>query len=121
LNDIPSGSSKKSKSGEFFVNFSKKSDCLINNFQTENLLPFFFVLFLFGQTQEWLHVVIFAEEGAIPPRRLLLEEAQGRQDDARRSHETQSARNRGETHISYFSFSSSRVPSSRGDGIRKNR
>lgn len=56
----------------------------------------FFVLFLFGQTQEWLHVVIFAEEGAIPPRRLLLEEAQGRQDDARRSHETQSARNRGE-------------------------
>lgn len=44
------------------------------------------------QAQEWIDVALFAEEGALPKGRLLLEEAQGRQDDAGGSHETQSTR-----------------------------
>lgn len=48
------------------------------------------------QAQEWIDVALFAEEGALPKGRLLLEEAQGRQDDAGGSHETQSTRHWGE-------------------------
>lgn len=48
------------------------------------------------QTQERIDVALFAEKGAIPAGWLLLEEAQGWQDDAGGSHETQSTRHRGE-------------------------
>lgn len=65
-------------------------------------LTSFWFNWLFNQTEKWLDVVIFAQESAISSRRLLLEKAQGRQDDARRSHETQSARHRGETFFSLF-------------------
>lgn len=44
------------------------------------------------QAQEWIDAAVLAEEGALSTGRLLLEEAQGRQDDPRGSHETQSTR-----------------------------
>lgn len=67
------------------------------------------VCFLKMQTQERLHVALLAQKGAIPSRRLLLEETQGRQDDERGPHETQSSRHRGK-HLDlafFFKFKSS--------------
>ena len=48
------------------------------------------------QAEEREHVAVLAEEGAVPPGRLLLEEAQGRQDDEGGPHEAQSAGHGGE-------------------------
>ncbi len=48
------------------------------------------------QTQEWIHAVVLPEEGALPSRRLLLEEAQGRQDHEGGPHEAQGPGHGGE-------------------------
>lgn len=62
------------------------------------------------QTQERLHVALLAQKGAIPSRRLLLEETQGRQDDERGPHETQSSRHRGKhLDLAFFFFYLNRV------------
>lgn len=43
------------------------------------------------QTEKRLDASVLAQKGALPTRRVLLEEAQRRQDDARRSHEIESS------------------------------
>lgn len=53
-------------------------------------------MLLHTQAQEWIDVAVFAEEGALSTGRLLLEEAQGWQDNEGGSHETQSTRHWGE-------------------------
>lgn len=50
----------------------------------------FAVTFWSIQAQERVHDVVQPEEGAISTGRLLLEEAKGREDDSRGSHETES-------------------------------
>jgi len=49
------------------------------------------------QTEERLHAAVLEEEGPLPARRLLLEEAKGRQNHPGGPHETQSSRNRGQS------------------------
>ena len=41
------------------------------------------------QTEERLDAVVLSQEGPLPSRRVLLEEKEGRKDDARGSHEAQ--------------------------------
>ena len=47
------------------------------------------------QAQERLNVALQPQEGALPPRWLLLEKKKRRQDHKRGSHEAQSTRHRG--------------------------
>lgn len=51
--------------------------------------------FIYLQTKERFAAALFPQEGALSSRWLLLEEAQGWKDNTRRSHEAESARNRG--------------------------
>ncbi len=54
------------------------------------------------QAQERLDAVVLPQEGPLPPRRLLLEEEEGREDHARRPHEAQSPGNGGEPASNFF-------------------
>lgn len=47
------------------------------------------------QAEEWVDAAVQSQEGALPERRLLLEEAQGRQDHKGGPHEAQGPRHRG--------------------------
>ena len=52
------------------------------------------------QAQEWIHAVVLPQEGPLPPRWLLLEETQGRQDHTRGPHEAESSGDGGKSVVS---------------------